>query len=144
MSVNVRSQFVCAKAVFPFMRDQHYGKIINVSSVTFHLGHKGYVHYVASKGAIIGFTRALAREVGADNITVNCITPGAIKTETEIEKLGSLQAQEEATATLLKVQSIPKRMHAADIEGAFVFLASEESDFITGQTLNADAGWTMH
>jgi 3-oxoacyl-[acyl-carrier protein] reductase len=144
MSVNVRSHFVCAKAVFPYMREQHYGKIINVSSVTFHLGQKGYVHYVASKGAIIGFTRALAREVGCHNITVNCITPGAVKTETEIEKVGTLQAQEEATAFLLNAQAIPVRMHAADIEGAFVFLASDESNFITGQTLNADAGWVMH
>jgi len=144
MSVNVRSQFVCAKAVFPCMREQHYGKIINVSSVTFHLGQKGYLHYVASKGAIVGLTRALAREVGDHNITVNCITPGAIKTETEIEKVGSLQAQEETTAFLLKAQAIPARMHAADIEGAFVFLASDDSNFITGQTLNADAGWMMH
>jgi 3-oxoacyl-[acyl-carrier protein] reductase len=144
MSVNVRSQFICAKAVFPYMREKNYGKIINVSSVTFHLGLKGYVHYVTSKGAIIGFTRALAREVGDHNITVNCITPGAVNTETELSKVGSLEAQQNATAMLIKAQAIPKRMHAADIEGAFVFLASHDSDFITGQTLNADAGWAMH
>jgi 3-oxoacyl-[acyl-carrier protein] reductase len=144
MAVNVRSQFICSKAVYPYMKKQQYGKIINVSSVTFHLGQKGYVHYVASKGAIVGFTRALSREVGADNITVNCITPGAVQTETELEKVGSAEAQEQATAMLLKIQAIPKRMQAADIEGAFVFLASHDSDFITGQTLNADGGWTMH
>lgn len=144
MAVNVRSQFICAKAVFPFMRKQHYGKIINVSSVTFHLGRKGYVHYVASKGAIIGFTRALAREVGGDNITVNCITPGAVKTETEIDKVGSAEAQVQVTKYLLEVQAIPARMQASDIEGAFVFLASSDSDFITGQTLNADGGWAMY
>lgn len=144
MAVNVRSQFICAKAVFPFMKKKNYGKIINVSSVTFHLGRKGYVHYVASKGAIIGFTRALAREVGADRITVNCITPGAVKTETELEKVGSAEAQEAVSAYLLDVQAIPARMEAADIEGAFVFLASADSDFITGQTLNADAGWAMY
>lgn len=82
MANNVRSQFVCCKAVYPYMKRQQYGKIINVSSVTFWFGKTNYVHYVASKGAIIGFTRALAREVGGDNITVNCITPGAVKTET--------------------------------------------------------------
>lgn len=144
MAVNVRSQFICAKAVFPSMQKQNYGKIINVSSVTFHLGKSGYVHYVASKGAIIGFTRALSREVGANNITVNCITPGAIYTETEIEKVGSEEEQKKTTSFLLNVQAIPERMHAADIEGAFVFFASADSDFITGQTLNADAGWVMY
>jgi 3-oxoacyl-[acyl-carrier protein] reductase len=143
MAVNVRSQFICAKAVFPYMKKQGYGKIINVSSVTFHLGMKGYVHYVASKGAIIGFTRALAREVGGDHINVNCVTPGAVLTETELEKVGSQEAQEKATAMLKNVQSIPERMQASHIEGVFVFLASADSDFITGQTLNADGGWIM-
>lgn len=143
MAVNVRSQFICAKAVYPDMRQQGRGKIINVSSVTYHLGMKGYVHYVASKGAIVGFTRALARELGSDHITVNCITPGAVLTETEIEKVGSAEAQQKVGEMLRTVQAIPERMQAGDIEGLFVFLASSESDFITGQTFNADAGWIM-
>lgn len=141
---NVRSQFVCAKAVYPYMRSKQYGKIINVSSVTFWAGHKGYVHYVTSKGAIIGFTRALAREVGPDNITVNCITPGAVKTETELEKIGSVEAQEEISKKLKEWQSIPRRQETGDIVGAFVFLASADSDFTTGQTFNIDGGWMMH
>lgn len=144
MSTNVRSQFVCAKAVYPHMRDQKYGKIINVSSVTFWTGKAGYVHYVASKGAIIGFTRALAREVGADNITVNCITPGAVLTETEIIKVGSKEAQDKSTAMLKELQALPRRQLTDDLVGAFVFLASEDSDFTTGQTLNVDGGWMMH
>jgi 3-oxoacyl-[acyl-carrier protein] reductase len=144
MANNVRSQFICAKAVYPHMRKQKYGKIINVSSVTFFMGKTGYVHYVASKGAIIGFTRSLAREVGSDNITVNCITPGAVLTETEIEKVGSAAAQEEVGKTLLQLQAIPRRELADDIVGAFVFLASSDSDFTTGQTLNVDGGWMMH
>ena len=144
MTNNVRSQFVCAKAVYPHMRDRNYGKIINVSSVTFWTGQKGYVHYVASKGAIIGFTRALSREVGKDNITVNCITPGAVYTETEIEKVGSAEAQEKATKMLVEIQAIPRRQMTDDIVGAFVFLASSDSDFTTGQTLNVDGGWMMH
>jgi len=141
---NVRSQFVCAKAVYPYMRSKQYGKIINVSSVTFWAGQKGYVHYVTSKGAIIGFTRALAREVGPDNITVNCITPGAVKTETELEKIGSVEAQEEISKKLKEWQSIPRRQETDDIVGAFVFLASADSDFTTGQTFNIDGGWMMH
>ncbi|WZN45617.1 SDR family oxidoreductase [Chitinophaga caseinilytica] len=112
--------------------------------MTFFAGSKNYVHYVASKGAVIGFTRALAREVGADNIMVNCITPGAVLTETELEKVGSKEAQEKATEFLLGVQAIPRRQQTDDIVGVFVFLASADSDFVTGQTLNADGGWMMH
>lgn len=144
MATNVRSQFVCAKAVYPHMLKQGYGKIVNVSSVTFLTGQKNYVHYVASKGAIVGFTRALAREVGKDNITVNCITLGAVLTETELEKVGSVTAQEAATELLTGLQSIPRRQTTSDIEGIFVFLASQDSDFITGQTMNVDGGWMMH
>lgn len=144
MANNVRSQFVCCKAVFPHMKEQGYGKIINVSSVTFWFGKTGYVHYVASKGAIIGFTRALARELGGDNITVNCITPGAVLTETELQKVGSAEAQDEATEALKQLQAIPRRQLTDDLVGAFVFLASSDSDFTTGQTLNVDGGWMMH
>lgn len=144
MATNVRSQFVCAKAVYPYMKAKQYGKIVNVSSVTFWTGQKNYVHYVASKGAIVGFTRSLAREVGADQVTVNCITLGAVLTETELEKVGSVAAQDEAAELLKRLQSIPRRQTIADIEGIFVFLASAESDFITGQTINADGGWIMH
>lgn len=144
MSVNVRSQFVCAKAVFPYMKRQACGKIINVSSVVFWKGQKNYVHYVASKGAVIGFTRALAREVGEFNIAVNCITPGAVWTETELDKVGSAEAQREATQYLLKEQSFPRRQFPEDLEGVFVFLASEDVGFMTGQTLNVDGGWMMH
>lgn len=144
MGNNVRSQFLCAKAVFPHMQRQHYGKIINVSSVTFWTGQKEYVHYVASKGAVIGFTRALSRELGDSGITVNCITPGAVLTETEIQKVGSEEAQQKATERLIDLQAIPRRQSTHDTMGAFVFLASHDSDFITGQTLNVDGGWIMH
>ncbi|MFD0712378.1 SDR family NAD(P)-dependent oxidoreductase [Paenibacillus sp. GCM10027626] len=143
MATNVRSQFLCAKAVFPFMKEQGRGKIINVSSVTFFTGQKNFLHYVTSKGAIVGFTRALAREVGEHNITVNCLTPGAVYTETEAEKVGQ-QASDEVLETLRSLQCFPRRELADDLEGAFVFLASRDSDFITGQTLNVDGGWMMH
>ncbi|MCG3772672.1 MAG: (S)-1-Phenylethanol dehydrogenase [Nitrosomonadaceae bacterium] len=143
MGVNVKSQFFCAKAVFPYMKEQNYGKIINVSSVTFFTGQKNFVHYVSSKGAIIGFTRALAREVGEHNITVNCITPGAVLTETEEEKVGK-ESLPGSLEYFSKVQCFPRREIASDVEGAFIFLASHDSDFISGQTLNVDGGWMMH
>ncbi|WNQ12960.1 3-oxoacyl-ACP reductase family protein [Paenibacillus aurantius] len=143
MGVNVRSQFFCAKAVFPYMKKQGYGKIINVSSVTFFTGQKQFLHYVTSKGAIVGFTRALAREVGEHNITVNCITPGAVLTETEYEKVSG-ETIRESGEFLAKAQCFPRREVAADVEGAFLFLASSDSDFISGQTLNVDGGWMMH
>ncbi|MBP1989430.1 SDR family NAD(P)-dependent oxidoreductase [Paenibacillus eucommiae] len=143
MGVNVRSQFLCAKAVFPSMEAQGYGKIINVSSVTYFTGQANFLHYVTSKGAIVGFTRALAREVGAQNITVNCITPGAVYTETEIEKVGT-EVIDGVDEYLAGVQCFSRREISADLEGAFVFFASSDSDFITGQTLNVDGGWVMH
>ncbi|WP_276353739.1 SDR family NAD(P)-dependent oxidoreductase [Cohnella caldifontis] len=143
MGNNVRSQFLCAREAFPYMKAQRYGKIINVSSVTFFTGQKNFLHYVASKGAIIGFTRALAREVGEHGITVNCITPGAVLTETEYEKV-SERTIRESGEMLAKAQCFARREIAADLEGAFVFLASHDSDFISGQTLNVDGGWMMH
>jgi len=143
MEINVKSQFLCAKAVFPSMKAQNYGKIINVSSVTYFTGQAKFLHYVTSKGAVIGFTRALAREVGEHRINVNCITPGAVQTETELEKVGAkgLVGIDEIMA---ERQAFSRRMNSGDLEGAFVFLASADSDFITGQTLNADGGWIMH
>lgn len=144
MSTNVRSQFICSKAVFPFMKQQDYGKIINVSSVVFLTGQKGYVHYVASKGAIIGFTRALANEIGMHHINVNAIILGAINTENELQKLGSLEAQKKSTNMLMNIQAIPQRIQTSDLEGIFLFLAAADSDLITGQSINIDGGWMMH
>ncbi|AJY75903.1 SDR family NAD(P)-dependent oxidoreductase [Paenibacillus beijingensis] len=143
MGVNVRSQFLCSKAVFPYMKANHYGKIINVSSVTYFTGQPGFVHYVASKGAIVGFTRALAREIGKHGVNVNCITPGAVLTETEQEKVNP-DDMPRVEKMLAEAQCFARRETAADLEGAFVFLASADSDFITGQTLNVDGGWIMH
>ncbi|QJD85863.1 SDR family NAD(P)-dependent oxidoreductase [Cohnella herbarum] len=143
MGVNVRSQFLCSQAVFPYMKERGRGKIVNVSSVTFLTGQRNLLHYVSSKGAVIGFTRALAREVGAHGITVNCLMPGAVLTETELARFS--EAELAASATMLAAaQCFSRRENAYDLEGAFVFLASEDSDFITGQTLNVDGGWMFH
>ncbi|WP_127586407.1 SDR family NAD(P)-dependent oxidoreductase [Paenibacillus koleovorans] len=143
MGINARGPFLCAKAAFPYMKQQGYGKIVNVTSVTFYTGQRNFLHYVSSKGAVIGFTRALAREVGAYGITVNCISPGAVKTESEEEKVDPLEL-EKAESALLALQCFQRRELASDIVGAFVFLASPDSDFISGQTLNVDGGWMFH
>lgn len=144
MGVNLRSCFLTSKAVYPHMKAQHYGKIINVSSVTFLLGQAGFAHYVASKGGVIGFTRALSREVGEFGITVNAITPGAVMTEQELADIPDLQDREELRIQMSKVQAIPRRQLPADMVGTFLYLASPDSDFVTGQTINVDGGWAMH
>lgn len=143
-SVNLKSCFLTSKAVFPTMKSKGYGKIINVSSVTFWNGQKGFLHYVASKGGIIGFTRALAREVGQDGIAVNAITPGAVQTEQELKDLPDPVKRKENDERLIESQCFSRRQLPKDMVGTFVFLASPESDFITGQTINVDGGWMMH
>jgi 3-oxoacyl-[acyl-carrier protein] reductase len=140
-AVNLRGAFLCARAVHPFMRDQAYGKIITVSSVMVELGLPGALHYVASKAGVVGFTRALAREVGADGICVNCVMPGAIRTEDEMEMFPD---QESLRRAAVMRQSVPRRGVPDDLVGAFVFLASPESDFVTGQVINVDGGWAHY
>lgn len=143
-AVNLKSCFLTSKAVFPYMREQGYGKIINVSSVTFLRGNKGFVHYVAAKGGVVGFTRALSREVGKHGITVNAISPGAVMTEQELLDMPDHSEREQTRIYLEEEQAIPRRQLPLDMVGAFLFLASAESDFMTGQTVNVDGGWAMH
>ena len=137
--VNVKGVFHCTKLVLPHMARRGRGKIVNISSVVFHAGLANLTHYAASKGAVVGLTRTLAREVGPRNIHVNCITPGAV--ETEKEKTVSTPEQ---LSAILALQSLPRRIVSRDIAGACVFLASDLSDGMTGQTLNVDGGWVMH
>ncbi|GAA3399712.1 SDR family NAD(P)-dependent oxidoreductase [Paenibacillus hodogayensis] len=143
-AVNLKACFLTSKAVFPHMRAKGYGKIINVSSVTFWRGQKGFAHYVASKGGVIGFTRALSREVGQHGITVNAISPGAVMTEQELLDMPDPAERESVGRYFAEEQAIPRRQLPADMAGAFLFLASPDSDFTTGQTVNVDGGWMMH
>ncbi|HYT09982.1 MAG TPA: 3-oxoacyl-ACP reductase family protein [Mycobacteriales bacterium] len=138
LSVNVLGAFLCCRRVYPPMRERGGGKIITVSSVMVDAGMPNALHYVTSKAALIGFTRALAREVGGTGITVNCVMPGAIRTEHELENFPDQAA---VTARAVQRQAIPRRGEAGDLEGAFVFLASADSDFVTGQTICVDGGW---
>lgn len=141
MAVNLKGALWCAQAVYPDMKARGYGKIITVSSVTVELGWGPYVHYVASKAGLIGFTRALAREAGKDGIRVNCVMPGAIRTEQEVADFPN---QEELAQFLAQRQCLPRRGVPEDLVGAFVYLASSESDFVTGQVINVDGGWVHY
>ncbi len=136
---NLKSMFHLAQAVLPGMIARRAGKMVNISSVTFHLGMANLVHYVASKGGVIGLTRSLAREMGEHNIHVNCITPGAVMVEAEKEFVTDEQARAWVGQQCLKRRIVP-----IDIARACLFLASELSDGMTGQTLNVDGGWVMH
>jgi 3-oxoacyl-[acyl-carrier protein] reductase len=137
--INLKSVFHCTKLVMPHMVRQRSGAIVNISSVTFFTGLQNLTHYIASKGAIIGFTRGLAREMGEHNVRVNCITPGAIETEGE-RKLMSKEKADEA----INLQSLKRRITPLDIARVCLFLATDLSDAMTGQTLNVDGGWIMY
>jgi 3-oxoacyl-[acyl-carrier protein] reductase len=137
-AVNLRGAFLCAKACYPGMLRQKGGNIITVTSVTVELGMAGHLDYVSSKAALIGFTRALAREVGKDGIRVNSVMPGAIRTEHEVA-LGF--DEEELKVLSAERQCIPRRGFANDLAGTFLYLASDDSSFVSGQVINVDGGW---
>jgi 3-oxoacyl-[acyl-carrier protein] reductase len=119
---------------------QKSGKIVNISSVNFWLGKANLCHYGSAKGGVIGFTRALAREVGEHSIHVNCITPGAVEVEAEKQIIGPNDTVE----GLLALQCLKRRIVPLDIARVCLFLACEWSDGMTGQTVNVDGGWVMH
>lgn len=142
MKVNINGTFLCCKEVIPVMRQQQYGKIINISSSVFWRGLPGFLHYSTSKAAIIGLTRSLAKEVGRDGITVNCIAPGYTQSE------GVMRVQNEGLGQdpyeVCAGQAIARPQIPDDLVGAAIFLASDESLFITGQTLVVDGGLAMN
>jgi NAD(P)-dependent dehydrogenase (short-subunit alcohol dehydrogenase family) len=122
------------------MKERGRGHIVNVSSTTFLIGFEMLLDYVASKGGIIGFTRALAHEVGRDGITVNAIAPGAFPTDAE-----KIHPDPEGyNAWVLDQQCIRRRGTPEDVGNLVVFLSSDASSFITGQTVAIDGGWAMH
>lgn len=139
MAVNLRGVFLGCRAVAPHMRKQGRGKIVNISSGTVYFGSVNLIHYVTSKAGVIGFTRSLARELGGDNINVNCIAPGlTISTDEVSESRAALEAQR------LHARSLKRSQTPQDLVGTAIFLCSSESDFMTGQTLVVDGGAQMH
>ena len=136
-AVNIKGPFLCAKAVFPQMKQQRSGKIINISSSTVLSGTPLFLHYVASKAALVGMTRSLAREVGEFGICVNAIAPGLVQHEGQ-------NAPKEFTEYQLQARSIKRLQTPEDLLGVLVYLASSDSDFVTGQTLLVDGGSIFH
>ncbi len=138
MTVNLKGVFLCCRAVFPQMKKQRKGKIINLTSETAFTGSKHLIHYVTSKGGIISFTRALAGEVGQYGICVNAVAPGFTDSESSRTVINDIAKYDVSLTPLGRLEQ-PK-----DLVGAIIFLASNESDFITGQTLVVDGGRYMH
>jgi NAD(P)-dependent dehydrogenase (short-subunit alcohol dehydrogenase family) len=143
MAVNIKGQWLCCKAVIPIMRQQGKGKIINIASDTIWLGAPMCLHYVASKGAVFAFTRALARELSGTGINVNTITPGFTLTE-GTQGMADPETIAHIGAGAVEMQIIKQREEPSDLTGTVVFLASDESNFITGQTINVNGGATHH
>jgi NAD(P)-dependent dehydrogenase (short-subunit alcohol dehydrogenase family) len=141
MEVNVASMFLTCRAVVPVMREQGGGKIVNISSGTPFRGVPFLLHYVTSKGAIVAFTRSLAKEVGANSIHVNCVAPGFTMSEGVSEHPEVVDALRDVSlsARTLKRDQVPE-----DVVGAVVFLCSPAADFVTGQTMVIDGGQFFH
>jgi 3-oxoacyl-[acyl-carrier protein] reductase len=140
MAVNVKGLFLCVKAVYPSMKQQKKGKIINISSGTILGGTPLFLHYVSSKAGVIGFTRALAREVGGDNICVNSIMPGLTISGSNQEGVTT----PEQLADRRRRRCFQRDQYPQDLVGTVIFLASDDSDFMTGQSISVDGGASMH
>ena len=141
MSVNVGGTFLCSKAAVPAMREQRYGKIINISTSRIFQGVPFFLHYDSTKGAVLAITRSLCKEVGDDGIRVNCIAPGSTMSENVLKRTnwkGSGAAVQLANR-MIKREELPE-----DLVGAVIFLSSAESDFVTGQTMLIDGGVSTH
>jgi 3-oxoacyl-[acyl-carrier protein] reductase len=139
IDVNLTGVFLCSQAVVPVMRKQKSGRIINIASGTVLWGKPYYIHYVSSKAGVAGFTRALAREVGNDNITVNTVAPGPTYTEVERDSVSPAQAE-----AMLKQQCIQRKATPDDLTGTVAFLCSDDAAFISGQMMLVDGGKGMH
>jgi 3-oxoacyl-[acyl-carrier protein] reductase len=137
LRVNVTGPMLCARAVLPAMRRAKHGRIVNMASGAVTLGRPNYLHYIASKAALMGMTRSMARELGGEGITVNAIMPGAVFTEIERKTVTP-----EQKARIVAQQCVPRAQAPEDLVGTVLFLASDASAFLTGQALTVDGGCT--
>ena len=137
LDINLKGAFNCAQALARPMMKQRYGRIINITSVSGIVGQAGQTNYSSSKAGLIGFTKALAKEVGSRNITVNAVAPGFIETVLTVD------LPEEIRDFSMKMTPMARFGQPEDIANAVAFLAAEESSFITGVTLQVDGGMVM-
>jgi NAD(P)-dependent dehydrogenase (short-subunit alcohol dehydrogenase family) len=141
MDVNVLSMFLTCRAVVPRMREQGGGRIVNISSGTPFRGVPFLLHYVTSKGAIVALTRALAKELGGDEVLVNCVAPGFTMSEGVQEHPEVIEALREVSVA---ARTLKRDQHPEDVVGAVVFLCGPGAAFITGQTIVIDGGQYFH
>lgn len=139
LRVNTAAGFALARAVAPDMKQKAYGKIVNFCSITLNGRWDGFVPYVVSKGAMLGLTKSLARELGPHGIRVNAISPGAVVSAAEADVFGD--KLQEYNDWILENQCLKQRIQPSDIADLTVFLASPASDMITGQNISVDGGW---
>lgn len=135
MDVNVTGAFLCSRAVVPTMQERKWGRIINVSSGTVTMGRENYLHYITSKSAVIGMTRAMARELGNWNITVNTFWPAVTKTEVERPSVPNAMFEKFA-----EMQCIHRLSDMDDLSAGVMFICSDDAGFMTGQGLAVDGG----
>jgi 3-oxoacyl-[acyl-carrier protein] reductase len=138
ININLGGNFLCARAFVPAMRKQKSGRIISIASSIAHNGAVGFADYAASKAAIIGFVKSLARELGPDGITVNAICPGSANTD-----MPRRHRTEEETMARLHATPLGHVLEPEDIAGPILFLASDAAAYITGQAYNINCGTVM-
>jgi NAD(P)-dependent dehydrogenase (short-subunit alcohol dehydrogenase family) len=141
MDVNVMSMFLTCRAVVPRMRERGGGRIVNISSGTPFRGVPFVLHYVTSKGAIVALTRALAKELGGDEVLVNCVAPGFTLSEGVRQNPAVIEALREASVS---ARTLKRDQEPADVVGAVVYLCGPGSTFVTGQTIVIDGGQYFH
>ena len=141
MAVNVKGLWHCCKAVVPAMREAGGGSIINIASVAALAGLPYALHYTTSKGAVIGLTRGLARELGRDGIRVNTVAPNMVMTEGTAEFFAD--KAERAAEVIRGNQALRKNLEVEDLSGTILYLAGDDSAFVTGQTISVDGGTVL-
>jgi 3-oxoacyl-[acyl-carrier protein] reductase len=139
VQINYIGYFLVSKAIYPLLKKSQHGRLINVASRTYFLANPGQMAYVAAKGAVMGMTRVMAKEMGDDNITVNAVAPGMIATEGTMA-----HSNEEAFNRVMQNQAIKKRGKPEHLAALIAFLASDDAEMITGQMILCDGGGYLH
>ncbi|MGH9834682.1 MAG: SDR family NAD(P)-dependent oxidoreductase [Blastocatellia bacterium] len=139
VQINYIGYFLVSKAIYPLLKKSAHGRVINVASRTYFLANPGQMAYVAAKGAVMGMTRVMAKELGDDNITVNAVAPGMIATEGTMA-----HSNEEAFNRVMQNQAIKKRGKPEHLAALIAFLASDDAEMITGQMILCDGGGYLH